>query len=221
MVHLENFEMFDLAFGQLGLSVGPRTGSIKRTKDDKEWYVIRRFLRAAIPEEIFELPISIQKAPPPEPDFVMHSKSRTAKLEVTEATVEADQREMTAIELSNEDAVLIGELGGRFRGGLCEPGFAWASDIIAAINRKNGKSIFTSASSDRHLVIYPNSNASSLIFDEEDEDRAFRILVNQIETIEKELCQVASGCFVHILGKEFVFFDILNLAHRHQRRRTD
>src|SRR5262245_30697318 len=61
--------------------VGPRTGPGKRTKAQKEWYVIERFLKTAIPLGMLELPITIRNGTPPnEPDFVVTSAGSTATL---------------------------------------------------------------------------------------------------------------------------------------------
>jgi hypothetical protein len=214
-INIAKLEEFDAAFGKLGAKGGSRTGPNRRTQDEEEWYIVRRFLKEAIAAEIFQLPLTIQKSHPPEPDFAVEYSGR-ALIEITEATNEADQREMTRLELSDKP-ILLGELGGRFEGGGGEPGHLWSSDIVEAIERKERKSIFSTASVDRHLVVYPNSNASFLIFDEEDELRAFSILLNLIDTKRSKLSQIANGCLVHILSKEHVFFDILGEARRRRR----
>jgi hypothetical protein len=199
----------DSAFGSVGLKVGPRTGVNKRTKDDKEWYVVRRFLKEAIAAHLFRVPFTLCKCKPPEPDFVLDNGSAFVFVEITEATAEDDQREMTALESSGRDAILLGELGGRFSGGGGEPGHVWSTDIIEAIERKTDKSIFTALGIQKHLVIYPNSNASFLIFDSDDERRAFSLLLTLIEARRAELVNITNGCLIHVLGKEHVFFDIL------------
>jgi len=216
LVTVKDIKDFDAAFGETGFKVGPRTGPNRRTKDEKEWYVVRRFLKEAIRAEIFEVPLSISKGQPPEPDFLIEQKAGITVLEITEATDESDQREMTEIELSDKAAVLLGEFGGRFRGGASEPGYAWSSDIIAAIQRKKGKQIFLEGSSTAHLVIYPNSNGSSLLFDFEDECRAFDMFRAAVDG-HNGLADVAKRCFVHILGKETVFIDILGTQRNFRR----
>jgi hypothetical protein len=124
---------------------------------------------------------------------------------------------MTRLEV-HDKPVLLGELGGRFHGGGGEPGHLWASDIVEAIGRKESKSIFSAIALDRHLVIYPNSNASFLIFNDEDERRAFLILLDVIDSRRGELLKITNGCFVHVLGKEYVFFDVLGRPERRRRR---
>jgi len=154
---------------------------------------------------------------PPDPDFLLVSNSTRRLIEITEATNEADHREMTLQERADKP-ILLGELGGRFKDGGGEPGHLWASDIVEAIGLKRNKSIFSTPMSERHLVIYPNSNASILIFNHEDECRAFTLLTNLIDTKRDELIHMANGCSIHILGKNHVFFNVLaNAVHRKRR----
>jgi hypothetical protein len=210
IVKVPDVASFCTAFGSLGLIVGPRTGVGKRSQDDKEWFVVRRFLKAGLRAGIFEVPISVQKRNPPEPDFALELNDGDAGFfEITEATDSADQKEMTAFEHSKKPAMLLGELGGRFSGGASQPGLAWASDVLNAILRKDGKAIFSRSDSHRHLIIYPNSNASDLLFDDEAELAAFRYLNDAIETNRCIYVQAARGCLVHVLGKEYVYFDLL------------
>jgi hypothetical protein len=201
------------AFGPLGSRVGPRTGGDKRTQDETEWFVVRRFLRVALRDGVLKAPISIQKQNPPLPDFGLQFGDAIAHLEITEATDPADQREMTAFERSGKSMMLLGEFGGRFSEGASQPGRTWASDVIDAINRKRGKAIFEKSDTGRHLVIYPNSNASALVNDAEDERAAFGFLGELIETNLSEYLGATNGCLVHVVGKELVGFDILGRAH--------
>ncbi len=113
--------------------------------------------------------------------------------------------------------MLLGEFGGRFSDGASQPGRAWASDVTDAINRKRGKAIFVKSSIGRHLVIYPNSNASALLNDVEDEHEAFGILGELIEMDLDGYIQTANGCLVHVLGKALVGFDVLGKAHLARR----
>jgi hypothetical protein len=201
----------------LGLKVGPRTGVNRRTKEQKEWWVVRRFLKAAIPEKVIKLPFSIEKGPEPLPDFVLQNDGMSIFIEVTEATHPKDQREMTELDRSDREAILAGELGGRFSGGLGNPGYPWADDIIDAIERKSEKSIFAHNDGIRHLVIYPNSNASALIFDEEGEREAFNILLAKFSERRAALLSLVKGCDVHVLGKWHLFFHILTAPMVHRR----
>lgn len=212
-VQISTLEDIEPATAQVGLPVGPRTGNNKRTKEKKEWYVMLGFLKSTIPAQIFSLPIAIRNGcPPDEPDFVVTSKANNdavALVEITEATDEADQKEMTALELSDKPAILIGELGGRFSGGASRPGLVWASDIVDAIKRKSGKTIFKHSPVARHLIVYPNSNASFLLFDSDDELSAIQNLRDEIAKDLDSLAGITNGCLVHVLGKYNVCIDAM------------
>ena len=61
-------------------------------------------------------------------------------------------------------------------------------------------------------MIYPNSNASSLVNDAEDEQAAFGFLEELIEVNLSGFVEATNGCLVHVLGKELVGFDVLGAA---------
>ena len=201
---------FDAAFGGLGANVGARTGANRRSQDAKEWFVLRRFMAAALKAGVFDLPIALEKVQPPEPDFAAtYGPAHTpALIEITEATHPDDHREMTEFEKSGEARMLLGAFGGRFAGGASQPKLAWASDICEAILRKRGKSICSLSTPDRHLIVYPNSNASQLIFDEADEREAFAHLRQTLEIEATQYAATLNGCRVHVLGKALVGFDL-------------
>jgi hypothetical protein len=160
---------------------------------------------------MFELPIIVRNGhPPDEPDFVaVRGESTVALFEVTEATVEADQAEMTAFEYSGKEMMMLGDFGGRFAGGSGWPGLAWARDIVAAVMRKDGKAIFRDSSFARHLLVYPNSNAAQLLFDEEDERKAVKDLRTELGKSMVMLSHTRNGCLVHVLCKYLLCFDAL------------
>jgi hypothetical protein len=210
-ITISSSKKVDVAFASIGLKVGSRTGRHKRTKEDMEWYVVGRFLRETISTGIFVPPISVRKGYPPDPDFVVvgaDAKEPIALIEITEATDKSDQKEMTEIELRGQPT-LLGTFCGRFSGGAANPKWAWAKDVIDAIERKRGKAIFSRSPAVRHLIIYPNSNASRLLFNEEDERDAISALCSSVTAEAKPLAELAGGCFVHILGKEYVCIDVL------------
>jgi hypothetical protein len=141
----------------VGLPVGARTGPGKRSKEKKEWFVLFGFLKTAILNRTFKLPIAVRNGhPPDEPDFV--TEPTVDLFEITEATVESDQKEMTAFERSGKEMMMLGAFGGRFAGGGGWPGAVWATDIVSAIMRKRRKRIFQDSTSVRDLLVYPNSN---------------------------------------------------------------
>jgi hypothetical protein len=206
MVEIRSIEDLERAAVSLGFPVGPRTGPGKRSKEKKEWFVLLGFLKTAIISGTFELPILVRNGcPPDEPDFV----ATVGLFEVTEATVESDQKEMTAFERSEKEMMMIGDFGGRFAGGGGWPGMVWATDIIGAIMRKRRKPIFQGSPSVRHLLVYPNSNASQLLFDEEDERRAVEDLQAVVSKDAATLRHIANGCLVHVFGKHLLCFDTL------------
>lgn len=209
-VTIRTLDDFVFAERTVGLPVGPRG---LRTKEKQEWYVLLKLLRQAIPAGVFQLPVDIRcgnaDALLPEPDFVMSHAGTddvVAILEITEATDEADQREMTLFQRSGKTASLLGEFGGRFSDGASHPEIVWASDIIDAVRRKDGKTIFRASAVQRHLLVYPNSNASMLMFDEEDERQGIEILREQFSS-DETLRQAVDGCSIHILGGRVVCLD--------------
>jgi hypothetical protein len=210
----EIWSLKDLPVGR----VGSRTGPDKRTKRQKEWHVFRRFLEKAIPADIVRLPVKCRHGCPPcEPDFVLMRPGTAdviALVEITEATIEADQREMTTFALSNKRMALPGHSGGRFPRGAGEPGLAWASDIIDAIKRKETKVIFKSSLTPRHLIIYPTSNASLLLGDQlgqegKNECKAIGHLREAIDSERNNLAKVTNGCLVHVLGNRHICIDVV------------
>ena len=192
----------------IGLPVGPRKG---RSKEKKEWYVLLNFLKSAIPAGMISLPISVRNGiPPDEPDFVTHRGDVSVDwIEITEATDEADQKGMAAFENSGKSAALVGEFGGRFADGAARPGLIWASDVVNSIKRKSGKAIYRSVPVARHLLIYPNSNASSLLFGQDHEHDAVDDLRAEVMTYDGSLARLANGCAIHILGAYLICIDIL------------
>lgn len=208
IVKIQRFEDLDRAALKVGLPVGSHAA---RSKEKKEWYVLLGFLKATVPVEMVELPIMIRNGnPPDEPDFVMtRGGSMFGLFEITEATAEADQKAMTSFERSTTKKTLIGDFGGRFAGGASRTGPAWATDIVDAIRRKSGKAIFKDSSAARHLLVYPNSNASILLLDADDEREAVDELRGEIAKDITTLSQTANGCLVHVLGKHLLCFDAL------------
>jgi hypothetical protein len=166
-VRITRHEDFETAFGSFGVKVGSRVGPDKRTQDEEEWFVLRRFMARTLGTEIFGFPVVFEKVQPPRPDFAVRygEEDKSALIEITEATHPDDQREMTKFAQTNKSASLLGEFGGRFVEGASQPKFAWASDILDAIARKQKKSICSTLTGERHLIVYPNSNASFLLFE--------------------------------------------------------
>lgn len=213
ILQIREFNDFDVAFGDLGMKVGPRIGSNKRTNLNKEWYVIRRFLKSSIAIGLFSPPLSIRPGEPPEePDFVLKWNENSVAIEITEATAEADQKEMTGFEKSGISAALLGSMGGRSERKLGSPENAWAVDVINAIERKVRKLICQLSDAGRHIVVYPNSNASFLLFGSDDERSAVESFKKIVTGKKSELSDAVNGCSIHILGSHFLFVDVLGCA---------
>jgi hypothetical protein len=209
-VTIPSIEQFDVAFGSIG-TVGPRKG---RTNEEEEWHVLREFLKATIP-------ITVRKACPPLPDFVVpdaNGKEFAARIEITRASNQADQHEMTKIEDGGQ-ARLLGACGGR--GATANPEGPWAEDVIEAIKRKRTKDIFVKPHPCRHLIIYPTSNMSILLLNEASERKAINVLHSLITHEAEGLAQLANGCCVHVLGKHYVCVDILGCMRRVSRPCAD
>jgi hypothetical protein len=211
-INLKDSDDFDAAFGPLGQKVGSRIGPHKRSQEDKEWYVIRRFLRHALSIGMFRVPLSVSKGQPPLPDFVMRVADIEVFVEITEATPTSDQKEMTEMELSNKQVMFWGSCGGRLSKGASESGKAWARDIFEAIERKTRKSIFADSHAHRHLIIYPNSIDSRFLGDDDDEQTAFAYLTEMPASKREALVRVANGCSVHVLGEGYIIVDVLGRA---------
>lgn len=164
------------AFGSLGAGVGPRRGPDRRTKDQKEWYCLRRYLVALAAHGSLQFPLKIIKSE--RPDFMIDAPHGKHGIEVTEATEEGWQRELTESEAGKDDepagAQLIG--GDGFVGEL--PERDWCAAVIRAINCKIdslSRPDYPASSCD--LLVYVNSRTSIVV----DEARAIKVLAEATE----------------------------------------
>jgi hypothetical protein len=118
---------------------------------------------------------------------------------------------------------LPGHSGGRFPRGAARLGLAWASDIIEAIKRKETRVIFKSSLTPRHLIIYPNSNASKLLGDQlGQEGKNEREAIDHLrEAIDNtgNLAKITNGCLVHVLGMRHICIDVVGDMRVLQRLR--
>ena len=157
-VSVTSSSTLEVEFGSLGSEVDDRA---KRTKAQKEWWVLRRVL---LVESTWSGPLYIWKTDPPAPDFLMQSEGLLWGLEVTEGTTSQDQREMSHPIAGPE---LMGSHGGRGCGGYggSQPESEVAGDIVEAICRKREKSkSYLGAGCQRlWLLIYVNSNPGMLV----------------------------------------------------------
>ncbi|MCZ0945745.1 MAG: DUF29 domain-containing protein [Gammaproteobacteria bacterium] len=90
----------------LGAWVGPRTGSAKRTKEQKEDYVLRRVLVALRRQGELTFPFTVRASKQARefPDYVFMDASGCWGLEVTEAGSEDHQKTMTKLETNSRKA---------------------------------------------------------------------------------------------------------------------
>jgi hypothetical protein len=65
LVRITRREDFEAAFGNLGAKVGSRVGPAKRTQDEREWFVLRRFMARTVGTEILGFPVVFEKVQPP------------------------------------------------------------------------------------------------------------------------------------------------------------
>lgn len=159
------------AFDTLGAKVGPRRGPDRRTKDQKEWYCLRRYLLTLAAHDQLSYPLDISKSE--RPDFIVDAPHGRHGIEVTEATEKDWQRELTESEAGENDdpagAELIG--GDGFVGE--QPEHDWCAAVIRAIDSKV-KSLndpnYPVGSCD--LLVYVNSRMSIVA----DEYRAIEVL---------------------------------------------
>jgi hypothetical protein len=123
------------ALQALGVQVGPRRGPSRRTKDEKEWYCLRRHLLALDANGLLNYPIQVHKSEAP--DFIVcDSRRGIFGVEVTEATEQEWARELGRTDAPDGgDATAFTAID--------EDGFAgddpekdWSAAVIDAIERK-------------------------------------------------------------------------------------
>lgn len=148
-----------------------------------------------------------QGNPPNEPNFIAECGSIPTWFEVTEVSTTADQRE--------DAKFLRSEFGGRFADDIDKAVKPWAGDIIAAVERKNRKVVCEASGIARHLLIYPNSSAS---FEERQERTAFGNLRASLALKQEQRPITVNGCWVHVVGRHFVAFDILRRMQFRRKR---
>lgn len=134
---------------------------------EEEIYLLRRFLFTLANSDKLVYPLEINNSE--SPDFLCKERDQRYGIEVTEATHPSDQREMTEFD-RNRQPMLLGTYGGRFQGGADgnDPERFLTDDVIDAIKRKAQKIRCKKYRnlSRINLLIYANSNAERLIFEE-------------------------------------------------------
>ena len=123
-------------FESAGTEVGPRSGPHKRTQDAEGATLdpCRNPLRTVAANELLNFPLSIEKCE--SPDFLVTSEGTASwGLEITEATTQAWQRELTAMEKNETHPRLLRREG--WRGNSAEREACAA--ILRAMRRKARK----------------------------------------------------------------------------------
>lgn len=166
-IYARNSSSLADAFGDRGLDLShfPTRTARKRANDgmEEELYVLRRYLFTLDAAGLLQFPLRLSKSETP--DFAGSAGGYALGIEITEATLPADQREMTISERSGQPA-LLGTHGGRYRGGIRDDAPPergrradrdLTADVLRAIRRKWGLP-FKTPSVD--LVLYANGNAN-------------------------------------------------------------
>jgi len=196
-------------FQTLGMTVGPRRGPHRRTKDDKEWYCLRTYLLALLSQELVVYPFKINKSEAP--DFIISNETRGFfGIEVTEATEEDWQRELTETETGKDDDPAEGSL-------ISEDGFAgdqpeidWCGAVVRAIEKKiESLNNHTYHVDTCDLLVYVNSRMSCVV----ETEKAIQMLISAVEP--KVGGWKACGRFggVSVLANHYLVHDLASSVH--------
>lgn len=193
------------AFQVLGVKVGPRRGPNQRTKDEKEWYCLRRYLLALDANGLLNYPIQIHKSETP--DFIVCGGRRGIfGVEVTEATEQEWSRELSRMEMPDggDTAAFIAVDKDGFVGN--EPEEGWSSAVIDAIERK----LPTFASGKLQvgicdLLIYLNSRISGVA----NATRATAVLLAAVASKGRTWAGYGRLGRVHVLTESQLAYDLL------------
>ncbi len=146
-------------FENVGIHVGPRSGPVKGTQDEKELFNLRQYLTTLATNDELKFPVKVVKSE--SPDFIITDGDGMARgLEVTEATTQTYQRDLTLSDRELDDEPKLVSLG---RNG-------WRSDsaeretcsaILWAMRRKARKIKYGKYRSNlqHDLLIYVNVRA--------------------------------------------------------------
>ncbi len=109
-VRFDSPECLSAYFGRNGASVGPRKGTNRRTQEQKELFNVRQYLLALAANDRLGFPLILVIGD--KPDFVLsNGLSEEWGLEVTEATTNKWQRELTISEGKEPSVQLLGRDG--------------------------------------------------------------------------------------------------------------
>jgi hypothetical protein len=203
---IDSVEDIQRVHQELSLQAGSGT-----RKSVRKYHVLIGFLlEAAMASTLIQKPINFRQGNPShEPDFVALCCSKSTWFEITEAGHPADQREHAEFVRSQHETILLGEHRGRFADGAVDLARPWIEDILAAVETCDNKLICRASPVDRHLLIYPNSNTSTLLDGEAEERKAFVALRRALALKHVTRVMTVNDCRVHVVGKHFVGFDVL------------
>jgi len=194
------------SFQVLGMQVGPRCGPDRRTKDEKEWYCLRRYMLALAANGLLHYPVQIHKSATP--DFIVCDSMRGIfGIEVTEATEQSWQRELgravTANDGSDGAAFVAVDKDG-FAGD--DPERAWSTAVIDAIERKLSRFAnpgFEIGVCD--LLIYVNSRMSGVA----NTKRAIATLLAVVAPKARAWADCSRLGRIHVLTEDRLVYDLL------------
>lgn len=194
------------SFQVLGAQVGPRHGPNRRSKDETEWYCLRRYLFALAANGLLHYPVQLHESEAP--DFIVCDSMRGIfGIEVTEATERSWQRELgrevTADDGSDSAAFIVIDKDG-FAGD--DPERAWSAAVIDAIERKLSR--FANSGPEIgvcDLLIYVNSRMSGVA----NTKRAIATLLAVVAPKAKAWADCSRLGRIHVLAEDRLVYDLL------------
>ena len=133
----------------VGRRVGPRTGPQKRSKADKELFCLRRYIATLASKGRWGYPCAVDMGE--SPDFMIKLRGVERGLEVTEATVEAFQKNLSDFERRHDSTM---DLDDGWVGDA--PEHEWCDAVLAAITVKVGKIKYYRTAQSHDILIYSN-----------------------------------------------------------------
>jgi len=184
-------------------TVGPRTGPDRRTKDQKEWYCVARYLPTLAKQKLVQFPLELLKSE--SPDFVLtQDNGAEYGIEVTEAAERDYQEELAKTEnLTRAHRISRDGWIGDAQERDC------TKSILTAIQRKAvniNRETYRVACCD--LLVYENCRAGGVALHQRD---LFKMLTRA--PIPHALCLDSNRISrISVLTGVFLFHDIFGAA---------
>jgi hypothetical protein len=124
-----NLRTFIPCLRRIGRKVGPRSGLARRNKEDKEQFCFRRYALTLATHRMWRFPCKVSMGE--RPDFMVTFGSKSHGVEVTEATTELFQRDLTRSERCGS---LYEDMDDGWVGD--GPEQAWCKAVVDAIEAK-------------------------------------------------------------------------------------